>query len=163
MSQGRENRRSKCTLSTSASVVSTCSAPLSLLTTAASSPIPSTMSEDGGGRRCRMRSITPRSPMPETGVVAGLPGVLNGPGLADDSDFDLAWVFQLVLDSARDVLRQPDRLFVRDSVTLDHDANLAASLQGECLRYTLEGIGDPFQLLQSLDVRLQDVPPRARP
>src|SRR5262245_53433480 len=139
MSVGVEKRRSKWTLSTNASVVSTCSRFLPPRTTAASSPMPRMMSGGGGGSRCRMRSITPRSPMLETGVVADLPGVFNGPGLSDDGDFDLARILQLVLDAAGDVFRQPDRLLVRDPFTLHHDADFAPRLQGKGLGHALEG------------------------
>src|SRR5437867_8823526 len=137
MSAGVEKRRSKCIPSTSTSVVSTCRAPLSGAATAASSPIPTRSPGGAGGTRRRIRSINARSPVSETRwalFVAGeLPGELNGPCLPDDRDLDLTRVLQLVLDPARDVLRQPHRLLVRDAIAFDDNADFAAGLQRECL------------------------------
>ena len=48
------------------------------------------------------------------GALCELPGVVDGARLADDGDLDLARVLELVLDAARDVLRQPDRFLVGD-------------------------------------------------
>src|SRR4029079_16118307 len=112
MSAGVEKRRSKCTPSTSASVVSTCSAPRSGAATAASSPIPTSSAGSGGGTRCRILSISARSPASETRGPATLPGKLNGPLLPYHRDLDLPGVLELVLDSPGDVLRQPHRFLV---------------------------------------------------
>ena len=51
----------------------------------------------------------------------------------------------------------------RDLLALDQDADLAARLQRERLRDALERVGDPLELLEPLDVRLEDVAARARP
>src|SRR4051794_5942919 len=120
--------------STRQSVVSTWNAPRSGAATAASSPMPTTSAGGAGGTRRRMRSMRPRSPASETRGPS-LPGKLNRPGLPDHRDLDLPGVLELVLDPAGDVLRQPDRLLVRDLFALDHDPDLAAGLQGE-------GLGD---------------------
>src|SRR3990170_7430854 len=117
--------------STSASVVRTCSAPRSGAATAASSPMPMRSPAGGGGTRIRIRSISARSPTSATRCSSRLPGELNGPGLPDDGDFDLSWIFQLVLDAPRDVFRQPDHLLVRNALAFDNDPNLAAGLQRE--------------------------------
>src|SRR5262245_47665749 len=107
--------------STSASVVSTCSAPRSGAATAASSPAATMRDGGGAGNLPRMCSMSARSP----GVSpAALPRELNGAGLPDDRDLDLSRVLELVLDAARDVLRQPDRRFIRYAVALDHDPDL---------------------------------------
>src|SRR6266849_4277390 len=93
-------------------------------------------------------------------IVVSL-GVVDRARLPNDGHFDLARVFELVLDAARDVLREPDGLLVRDLLALDHDADLAAGLQRERLRHALEGVGDAFQLLEPLHVGLEDVAARA--
>src|SRR5688572_3019061 len=128
MSEGEEKRRSKWTPSTRASVVSTCSAPRSGTATAASSPMPTRSAGGAGGSRLRMRSMSARSPVSETRARPPLPGKLNGAGLSDDGDLDLARIFQLVLDPLGDVLGQPHRRLVRDPFAFDDDADLAAGL-----------------------------------
>src|SRR5262245_32445839 len=125
MSAAAEKRRSKCTPSTSASVVRTDSAPRSAAATAASSPMPTRTEDGAAGRGRRIRSISARSPMAATAGCGSLTGVVNGPGLANDGHFDLARVLELVLDPAGDVLRQPDGLLVRDVIALDEDPDLA--------------------------------------
>src|SRR5260221_14405379 len=62
-------------------------------------------------------------------------GIVDGARLPDDRDLDLPGVFELVLDPARDVLREPDRFFVGDLLALDQDADLASGLEGERLRH----------------------------
>src|SRR4051812_4507628 len=114
MSAGEENRRSKWTPSTSASVVRTCNAPRSTAATAASSPIPTTSEGGAGGTRLRIRSINARSPTSETRCSCRLPlpGELNGPGLPDDGHLDLSRILELVFNTPRDVLGEPDCLFI---------------------------------------------------
>src|SRR4051812_30639883 len=165
MSAAVLKRRSKWTPSTSASVVRISSAPRSGLTTAASSPMPTVSHPGAGGTRARISAMRPRSPdgwlSPSGGSTRALAGVLDRPGFTDDRDFDLTGILQLVLDPLGDVLREPDGLFVRDGVALDHDADLAAGLQGKRLGHAVEGVGDALQLLQPLDVGLEDVAARA--
>src|SRR4029450_186921 len=90
-------------------------------------------------------------------------GIVDGARLADDRDLDLARVLELAFDAPRDVFRQPDGFFVRDVLALHHDPDFAAGLERERLRYALEGIGNPLELLQPFDVRLENVPAGARP
>src|SRR3954470_6633275 len=153
MSAGELRRRSKWTDSTTASVVRISSAPRSGTATAASSPIPTVSHGGGAGTRARIASMTPRS--------ESLSRVFDGPCFTDDGDLDLTGIFQLVLDALGDVLREPHGLFVADAVALDDDADLAAGLEGERLRDALERVGDAFELLEALHVRLEDVAPRA--
>src|SRR6266542_4464611 len=89
-------------------------------------------------------------------------GIVDGARLANHRDLDLARIFELVFDTARDILRQPDGFLVGDLFALDHDADLAAGLQRDRLRHAAERIGNAFQLLESLDVRLEDVAARSR-
>src|SRR5262245_98268 len=152
-SAGELRRRSKCTDSTSESVVRISRAPRSGAATAASSPIPTVSQGGGGGRRARIASIRSRSD--------SLSRVFDGPCLTDDGDLDLSWILELVLDPLRDVLREPDGLFVAHPIALDDDADLAAGLERERLRHALERIGDAFELFEALHVRLEDVAARA--
>src|SRR3954471_19407741 len=138
MSAGVENRRSKWTPSTSASVVRTWNAPRSGTATAASSPIPTTSAFPAGGTRVRIRSTRARSPASATRSPVALPGELNGARLPDHRHLDLARVFELVLDAPRDVLREPYGLFVGDTLAFDDDTDFASRLERE-------GLGDPFE------------------
>src|SRR5258706_5032463 len=150
--------RSKCTPSTSASTVRTSARFRSGSITAASSPMPTSIQSGAAGWRGWIRAMSSRSVMSAT---VGLFGVIHRAGLTNHGDLDLAGVLELVLDSSRDILRQPDRLLVGDLLALDHDANLASRLQGERLRDALERIGNAFELFEAFDVRLEDVSPRA--
>src|SRR5687767_4410362 len=143
--------------STSASVVSTSSAPRSATATAASSPIGTGRMAGEAGKRCRISCTSPRSPSEAREAVRALTGVLNGTRLADHGHFDLAGVLQLALDAPGDVFRQPDRLFVRDALALDEYADFAAGLQGKSLGDALERVGDAFEFFQAFDVGLENV------
>src|SRR5262249_30584853 len=137
------------------STVSTSSRFRSGSTTAASSPIP-TVSHPGGGGKCGVsRPTSSASVTSATRTAVTLLCVINRPRFTNDGDLDLAGVLQFVLDPARDVLREPDRFFVGDLLALDHDADLAAGLEGEGLRDALERIGDALELLEPLHVRLE--------
>src|SRR6476620_3815926 len=124
--------------STSASVVSTCSAPRSGAATAASSPMPTTSERSAAGTRLRIRSIRARSPASATRSPVALPGELNGARLPDHRYLDLAWILQLVLDPACDVLRQPDGFLVGYAFAFNDDADFATGL--EC-----KGLGHSFE------------------
>ena len=52
---------------------------------------------------------------------------------------DLAGIFQLVLDALCQLTGQDNHLVLADLLGLDHDADLAACLDGIGLIYTLEG------------------------
>src|SRR5215218_3026142 len=122
--------------------------------------MPTRSSRGAAGTRRRIRSISARSPTSDTRalfVTGGLPGELNGPRLPDHCHLDLPWIFQLVLDAPRDVLGQPDCFLVGDPVALHHDPDFATGLERERLRDAFERIGDPFKLLEPLDVGLEDV------
>src|SRR5207237_7068206 len=74
--------------------------------------------------------------------------VINRAGFANDRHFDLAGVFELVLDSPGDVLREPDGFFVRDLLAFDHDPDFTAGLQRERFRDAFERVGNPLELLE---------------
>ena len=74
--------------------------------------------------------------------VFKLLGVLDGLGLTQQVDLDLAGVLQLVLDLLGDIAGQQDHLILADDLGLDHDADLAAGLDGEGLLNAVEGRGD---------------------
>ena len=63
-----------------------------------------------------------------TGVEA-VRGDVRRAALADDRHLDLARVLELVLDLARDLVREQDRRVVVDLLRLDDHADLAAGLQ----------------------------------
>ena len=90
-------------------------------------------------------------------------GVLGAAGFADDVDPDLAGILHLLLDGLGDLLRQNADAVVVDILGLDHDAHLAAALDGVALFDALEAVGNLFQLLQPLDVVLQALPAGAGP
>src|SRR5262245_5635763 len=175
MAAGGVNARSKWMPSTMASTVSTSRRFRAVSTTAASSPTPTTSQSGAGGSRARILAISSRSESWETeaggsrlvACAASPPppawsfGIVDGPRFADDRDLDLTGILELALDAAGDVFRQPDRLLVGDVLALHHDADLAAGLQRERLRDTLERVGDALELLEPLHVRLQDVAPGA--
>src|SRR5262249_5257992 len=89
--------------------------------------------------------------------------VLDRTGLPDHRDLDLAGVLQLGLDLLAPAPGEPQRLVARALVRLDDDAELAARLDRERLLDALEAVGDVLELLESLDVRLEDLAPRPRP
>src|SRR5262245_41187530 len=119
-----------------------------------------TSSQSGAGcSRCLTRAISSFS---ETSASPPLLRIVDGASLADDGDFDLSRIFELVLDSSGDVLREPDRFFVGDLLAFDHDADLAPRLQRERLGHAFERVGDALELFETLDVAFEDVAPRPR-
>src|SRR5258705_10097000 len=117
-----------------------------------------TTAPEVGGLRWGFRASPTSSPKPLTSFR-----IVRGARFADHRHLDLSRILELVLDPARDVLRKPDRFLIGDLFALDHDADFAAGLQREGLRDTLEGVGDPFELFEALDVAFEDVAPRAWP
>src|SRR5690606_37488911 len=89
--------------------------------------------------------------------------VVHYPGFADDYDFDLARVLNLLLDLLDDVLHQEVGLAIVDLIRLDHDADFPAGLDGVGLFHAFEGIRYLFQGAETLDVRLQGLPPGPGP
>src|SRR5262245_16559039 len=128
--------------------------------------MPTRIQSAGAERRARMRPIRSRS-VNAARVAADRSSlaisfrVIHGARLADDRHLDLARILELVLDAPRDVLREPDRFLVGNLLALDHDPDFAPGLQRERLRHALERIGDPLELLEPFDVRLEDVAARA--
>src|SRR5439155_13708018 len=94
---------------------------------------------------------------------AGLLGVVHGRRLADHGHADLSRVLQLLLDAPGDLARQVVRPGVVHPRVLDHDADLAAGLDGVGLLDPREGGGDALQGLQALDVDLEALAPPAGP
>jgi len=91
-----------------------------------------------------------------------VPGVLHRPRLPDHRDLDLTRVGQLGLDLLGHVARHPQGLVVSDTLGFDHDPQLPAGLDGEDLLDALQLGGQALELLETLDVVLEDLPPRAR-
>ena len=96
----------------------------------------------------------PRSAWAQTGlcVPVRLFRELDGARLANDADLDLTRILHFVLDALDDLLRKDERAGIVDVLGLNHDANLAARLNGEALFNALERIGDFLELLEALDV-----------
>src|SRR5262249_27733504 len=130
--------------------------------------MPTTSQSGGRGSSRRTRAMSSASVRSETTADISAPThpapllrVVHRTRFPDDGDLDLAGVFQLVLDAPRDVLGEPDRLFLRNLLAFDHDSNLAPGLEAESLRNALESVSDAFQLFQPLHVGLQNVAARA--
>ena len=79
----------------------------------------------------------PRAALLHAGVF--LLGVIHSLGLADEVDFDLAGVFQLGFDLLGDVVGQQSHIVLGDVLGSDHDADLAAGLDGVGLLHAGEG------------------------
>src|SRR5512146_899100 len=94
-------------------------------------------SDQPSARPSASRRMPSRSGTPDgAGMLLGVPGllgVLDGSGLANDGDLDLARVGQLVLDLLDDVAGEPGRGQVVDLVRPDEDPDLAAGLDRERL------------------------------
>ena len=80
--------------------------------------------------------------------------VVDGAGLANHVDLDLAGVIQLVLDLLCDVACQKNHCVVGYLVRVDDDADLAAGLNGKGARNARRFVRDALQLFQTLDVVL---------
>ena len=78
--------------------------------------------------------------------------VLHSLGFPDHIDLDLAGIFQLGLDLLGNISCQMDHIVLGNDLGLDHDTDLAASLDGECLFHAGVGAGEFLQLLQTADV-----------
>lgn len=74
--------------------------------------------------------------------------VFDGLGFADDVDLDLSGVFELGLDLLGKIMRKQDHVVLADLFGLDHDANLAAGLNGVGLFDAREGAGELFELFE---------------
>ena len=91
----------------------------------------------------------------------GLLRVIDGLGLAHEIDLDLTGVGQLVLDLLGDVAREQHHLILRDLLGLDHDADLAAGLNGKAVGDAGEALGDFLELFQTLDIVFDVLAPGA--
>src|SRR6185437_2881366 len=96
--------------------------------------------------------------VPEAGATGGsrrqgttvqtrrLPGVLHRPGLADDRDLDLAWILELLLDLAGDLVGQQRGRVVVDGPRGHHDPDLASRLHGVDLVDAVVAGGDLLEV-----------------
>src|SRR4029450_5103937 len=107
-----------------------------------------------GGALCRLDSPA-RS--------ARLFGEFGGSRFADHGHLDLTRVLELVLDLARDLVREQDRRVVIHLRRLDHDADLASGLESVHAFHSLLRRGDLLERLEALDVALQTLPAGTRP
>src|SRR4051812_4310046 len=82
-------------------------------------------------------------------------GVVGGPRLPDDGHLDLAGVLELLLDLARDLVREQDGAVVVERAGLDHHADLAAGLHRVDLVDAVVAGGDLLEVAQALDVLLE--------
>ena len=94
-------------------------------------------------------------------LCSGLLRVIDGLGLAHEIDLDLTGVGQLVLDLLGDVAREQHHLILRDLLGLDHDADLAAGLNGKAVGDAGEALGDFLELFETLDIVLDVLAPGA--
>ena len=78
-------------------------------------------------------------------------------------DLDLAGVLQLVLNALGQLPGQDHHLVLAHLLGLDHHADLPARLNGVGLLHAGIGTGDFLQLLQTLDIVLQILPPGTGP
>ena len=75
--------------------------------------------------------------------------------LPDHGDLDLAGVLELLLDLARDLVREQHGAVVVERAGDDHHADLAAGLHRVDLVDALVAGGDPLEVAQALDVLLE--------
>ena len=82
-------------------------------------------------------------------------GHVHGPGLPDNVDLDLTGVLHLVFDALGDLPGQHNGVGIADLFGLDDDAHLPTCLNGIGSIHAVKGVGDLFQLFQTLDVVFQ--------
>src|SRR3954462_15883001 len=99
-------------------------------------------------RFSRPRKLGQESPSYSSSVV-------RGSRLPDHGDLDLARVLELLLDLARDLVREQDGAVVVEGARLHHHADLAARLHGVDLVDAVVARGDVLEVVQSLDVLLE--------
>src|SRR5215831_4175098 len=88
---------------------------------------------------------------------------LDRAGLPDHGHLDLAGVLELILDLARDLVREQDGTVVVDLLRLDDHADLAARLERVDLLHPVVPRGDLLERLEPLDVLLEALAARAGP
>src|SRR3954468_18858662 len=87
-------------------------------------------------------------------AAMALSSVVGRPRLPDHGDLDLPGVLELLLDLARDLVREQDRAVVVQRAGLDHDADLAAGLHRVDLVHAVVAGGDVLEVAQALGVLL---------
>ena len=80
--------------------------------------------------------------------------VIDGLRLAQEMNLDLTGVGKLLLDLLGDIPCQKNHLVFADILGLDHDAYLAAGLNGVAVGNAGEALRDFLKLLKTLDVVL---------
>src|SRR3954468_8689045 len=100
-------------------------------------------------RFSRPRKLGPESPSYYSSSV------VSRARLPDHGHLDLARIFELLLDLARDLVREQDGAVVVEGAGLHHDADLAARLHGVDLVDAVVAGGDVLEVAQALDVLLE--------
>src|SRR5436190_14455158 len=99
-------------------------------------------------------------------LALGLLRVLDRARLPDDGHLDLARELELLLDLARDLVREQRRGVVVELARRHHDADLASGLHRVHLVHAGVAGGDLLEVAQPRDVLLERLPtgagPRAR-
>lgn len=86
----------------------------------------------------------------------------DGTGFADDGDFDLAGILEVLLDLEGDLAGKVVRFHVPKLLGFDEDADLAACLESVGLLDALEAVCDRFKISKALEVILDVVAACAR-
>src|SRR5690349_2726133 len=94
--------------------------------------------------------------------MGALSSVVGRARLPDDGDLDLARVLELLLDLARDLVREQHGAVVVERARHDHHADLAPGLHRVDLVDALVAGGDALEVAQALDVLLQRLAAGAR-
>ena len=88
-----------------------------------------------------------------SGDSANCATIVNG-FVSNGVDLDLAGVFEFGLDLLGKIVGEQDHVVLGDFLGLDHDADLAAGLDGVGFFDAGEGIGQLFELFESADIVL---------
>src|SRR4051794_29807610 len=99
-------------------------------------------------RFSRPRKLGPESPSYSSSVV-------RRSRLPDHGHLDLARIFELLLDLARDLVREQDGAVVVEGAGLHHDADLAARLHGVDLVDAVVAGGGVLEVARALAVLLE--------
>lgn len=93
---------------------------------------------------------------------ANLLGVLDRARLANHGHLDLTGILHRLLDLARDLAREPERLQVIDLTRANDDADLTTRLDGVRLLDPIERPSDLLETTDALDIVLQALTAGAR-
>src|SRR6185437_10158940 len=88
---------------------------------------------------------------------------VDGAALTDHGHLYLARILEPILDLARDLVGEQRRLVVVDGTRADDHPDLASRLQGIDLVHTGLRGSELLERLQTLDILLETLAPRARP